>query len=156
MAIRPYVKEFHSSKYIDALAGGEICVVLGYSGDIIQAGNRAKEVKNGVDIHYLLPKEGAQMWFDTMGILADAPNKESAYQLINYLLRQDVMAHNSNKIGYANAHKTAIKMINKDLINNKNIYPDPEVLAKMYTVLPADSRYDRLRNRSWTRVLHGR
>src|ERR1700748_2826048 len=64
--IRPYIRKFHSSEYLDALATGEICLVFGWSGDIKQAQSRAAEAKNGVDIGYAIPKEGAQMFFDNL------------------------------------------------------------------------------------------
>ncbi len=86
MKIRPSVRKFHSSEYLNALATGEICFVVGWSGDIKQAQKRAAEAKNGVDIAYAIPREGAQMWFDNLAIPKDARNVAEAHELINYLL----------------------------------------------------------------------
>ncbi len=87
MKIRTSVQKFHSSEYINALANGDICMVVGYSGDILQARKRAVERRNGVEISYIIPKEGAQMWFDSMAIPADAKNKDEAYAFIDFMLR---------------------------------------------------------------------
>src|SRR5436309_3512445 len=111
--IRPYVRKFHSSEYLNALASGEICLVFGYSGDVKQAQKRAAEAKNGVEIAYAIPKEGAQLWFDNLSIPKDAKNVEEAHALIDYLLRADVAAKNSNFISYANGNAASRPLIDK-------------------------------------------
>ena len=102
MAIRPYIRKFHSSQYINDLANGDLCVALGYSGDVIQARNRAREAKNGVEIAFRIPKEGAMMSVDMMAIPADAPHPENALRFIDYILRPEVIAAISNAVAYAN------------------------------------------------------
>ena len=102
--VRPSVRKFHSSEYLNALASGEICLVVGWSGDIKQAQKRAAEAKNGVEIGYAIPKEGAQMWFDNLAIPKDARNVAEAHAFINYLQRPEVAAKNSNFLAYANGN----------------------------------------------------
>jgi putrescine transport system substrate-binding protein len=155
MAVRPLVRQFHSSKYIDDLANGELCLVLGYSGDIMQAANRAKEAGKGVEISYEAPKEGAQIWVDTMVITADARHPGNAHKFFDYIMRPDVIAANTNFIGYANANKAANSLVKDDIRNNKQIYPTEEMMGKMYTLSPTSQSYDRLRTRAWTSILSG-
>ena len=118
--IRPNVRKFHSSEYLSALATGEICFVVGWSGDIMQARSRAAEAKNGIEIGYAIPKEGAQMFFDNLAIPADAKNVAEAYELINYLYRPDVAAKNSDFLSYANGNLASQKLIDPKILNDKN------------------------------------
>ena len=122
--IRPYVRKFHSSEYLSALATGEICFVVGWSGDIMQARSRAAEAKNDIEIGYAIPKEGAQMFFDNLAIPADAKNVAEAYELINYLYRPEVAAKNSDFLSYANGNLASQKLVDPKILNDKNIYPD--------------------------------
>lgn len=156
MAVRPHIRQFHSSKYIDDLANGDLCVVLGFSGDIMQAANRAKEAKNGVEVAYAIPKEGAQIWVDAMVILKDAEHPENAHTFINYILRPEVIAKNTNFIGYANANTKALPLVDKEISENKQVYPTEEMMKSMYTLEPANAEFDRLRTRTWTRILSGK
>src|SRR6266850_961797 len=117
--IRPSVRKFHSSEYLNALASGEICLVLGYSGDIKQAQKRAVEAKNGVEIGYAIPKEGAMLWFDNLAIPKDAKNAAEAHALIDFLLRPEVAAKNSNFISYANGHAASRPLIDKAILQDK-------------------------------------
>ena len=112
--IRPNVRKFHSSEYLGALASGEICFVVGWSGDIMQARSRAAEAKNGIEIGYTIPKEGAQMFFDNLAIPADAKNVTEAYELINYLYRPDVAAKNSDFLSYANGNLASQKLVDPE------------------------------------------
>lgn len=155
-AVRPYIRQFHSSKYIDDLANGDLCLVLGFSGDIMQAKTRAEEAKNGVEVGYALPKEGAQVWIDAMAIPADAPHPENAHKFINFVLRPEVVAANSNFIGYANPNVASFKLVDKAIREDKQIYPPEDVLKNMYTLKPTTTTYDRLRTRAWTRILSGK
>jgi putrescine transport system substrate-binding protein len=154
--VRPFVRKFHSSEYLNALANGEICLVVGWSGDIKQAQKRAAEAKNGVEIGYAIPKEGAQMFFDNLAIPKDARNVAEAYELINYLLRPDVAAKTSNFVRYANGNLASQKLLDKSLIDDKTIYPDASVMAKLYTVSARDPKTQRVLNRLWTRIKTGR
>src|SRR6202163_4442196 len=128
LKIRPYVRKFHSSEYLSALATGEICFVVGWSGDIMQARSRAAEAKNDIEIGYAIPKEGAQIFFDNLAIPADAKNVAEAYELINYLYRPDVAAKNSDFLSYANGNLASMKLVDPKVFNDTNICPDDETL----------------------------
>ena len=154
--IRPSVRKFHSSEYLNALASGEICLVVGWSGDIKQAQKRAAEARNGVEIGYAIPKEGAQMWFDNLAIPKDAEHVPEAYAFIDYLLRPEVAARNSNLISYANGNLASQKFIDKAVFDDKGVYPDAATMAKLYTVNARDQKTQRLINRLWTKVKTGR
>ncbi len=154
--IRPYVRKFHSSEYLNALATGEICFVVGFSGDIKQAQKRAAEAKGGAAVGYAIPKEGAQLWFDNLAIPKDAPDVAEAHALINYLLKPEVAAKNSNFIAYANGNLASQKFIDKSVLDDRTIYPDAATMAKLYTITAHDQKTQRLINRLWTRIKTGR
>jgi putrescine transport system substrate-binding protein len=154
--IRPYVRKFHSSEYLNGLATGEICFVVGWSGDILQARSRAAEAKNGVEIGYTIPKEGAQMFFDNLAIPADAKNVSEAYALINYLYRPEIAAKNTDFLSYANGNLTSQKLIDPKILSDKNIYPDDATLKKLFVITARDPAIQRVINRLWTRVKTGR
>jgi len=154
--IRPFVRKFHSSEYLNALASGEICLVLGYSGDVKQAQKRAVESKSGIEIAYAIPKEGAQLWFDNLAIPKDAKNVAEAHALIDYLLRPDVAAKNSNVISYANGNAASRALIDKAIIEDKTVYPDDATMKTFYTIQSHDQKTQRLMNRLWTKIKTGR
>ena len=154
--IRPYVRKFHSSEYLNALASGEVCFVVGFSGDIKQAQKRAAEAKNGVEIAYAIPKEGAQLWFDNLAIPKDAKNVASAHAFINYLQRPEVAAKNSNLISYANGNLASQKLVDKEILEDPTIYPDEATMGRLYTIKVYDAATQRLMNRLWTRIKTGR
>ena len=154
--IRPYIRYFHSSKYINDLANGEICLVFGWSGDILQAGDRAREVNNGVNIEYEIPLEGAQMWVDMMSIPNDAPNAENAHLFLDFILQPEVMAMISNKVKFPNAIPESKKFISKDILNNKAIYPDQQTLNKLFLAEIANPRVDRMMTRQWINIKTGK
>jgi putrescine transport system substrate-binding protein len=154
--VAPYVRKFHSSEYLSALATGEICLVVGWSGDIMQAKSRAEEAKNGIQIGYAIPKEGAQMFFDNLAIPADAQHVAEAYELINYLYRPEIAARNSDFLSYANGNLASQKLIDPRIINDKNIYPDDATLSKLFVITARDPATQRIINRLWTRVKTGR
>jgi putrescine transport system substrate-binding protein len=154
--IRPFVRKFHSSEYLSALATGEICFVVGWSGDIMQARSRAAEAKNGIEIGYAIPKEGAQMFFDNLAIPADAKNVAEAYELINYLYRPEIAARNSDFLSYANGNLASQKLIDSKIFNDKNIYPDEATLKRLFVITARDPATQRVINRLWTRVKTGR
>ncbi len=153
--VRPLVRKFHSSEYLDALATGEICFVVGWSGDVKQAQNRAEEAKNGIQIGYAIPKEGAQMFFDNLAIPADAKNVAEAHELINYLYRPEVAAKNSDFLAYANGNLASQKLIGPRVINDKTIYPDDATLKRLFVITARDPATQRIINRLWTRVKTG-
>jgi putrescine transport system substrate-binding protein len=156
VTIRPYVRKFHSSEYVNALASGEICLVVGFSGDIKQSQKRAAEAKNGVDIAYVIPKEGAQLWFDNLAIPRDARNVDGAHAFINYLQKPEVAAKNSNFISYANGNLASQKFIDKAILDDRSIYPDAAMMNRLYTINAHDQRTQRLMNRLWTRIKTGK
>ena len=156
LKIRPYVRKFHSSEYLNALATGEICFAVGFSGDIIQAQKRAAQGNANVAISYAIPTEGAQLWFDNLAIPKDAPDGVEAHALINYLLKPEVAAKNTNFISYANGNLASQKFIDKSILDDRIIYPDAATLAKLYTIGAHDQKTQRLINRLWTRIKTGR
>lgn len=153
--IRPHITYFHSSQYINDLANGDICVAVGWSGDVFQAQARAAESNNGVEIGYSIPKEGTEMWFDMMAIPKDAKNVENAHIFINYMLRPDVIAKITNYVQYANGNSASLAMVSDEVKNNTAIYPDQATMAKLWTlkVMPAD--IERVMTRVWTKVKTG-
>ncbi len=154
--IRPYVQNFHSSQYVTSLANGSTCLAVGWSGDIIQARDRAEEAKNGVNIAYSIPKEGAPQWFDMLAIPKDAPHPENAYAFINYLLQPEVAAANTNFIHYANPVPKATPLVSEDIRNDPTIYPPEDVAAKMFTYSINPPEVDKLYTRLWTEIKTGR
>jgi putrescine transport system substrate-binding protein len=156
MSIRSSVRKFHSSEYLNALASGEICLVVGWSGDIKQSQKRAIEVKNGVEIGYSIPKEGAQMFFDNLSIPKDASHVAEAHAFIDYLLRPEVAAKNSNLVAYANGNLASQKLLDKAVLDDKSVYPDAATMSRLYTVSARDQKSQRLVNRLWTKIKTGR
>jgi putrescine transport system substrate-binding protein len=154
--VRPYIRKFHSSEYLSALATGEICLVVGWSGDVMQARSRAAGAKNGIEIGYVIPKEGAQMFFDNLAIPADAQHVAEAYELINYLYRPEIAAKNTDFLSYANGNLASQKLIDPKILNDKNIYPDEATLSKLFVITARDPATQRVINRLWTRVKTGR
>jgi putrescine transport system substrate-binding protein len=156
LAIRPSIRTIHSSQYIEALAGGEICIAVGYSGDVLQARDRAEEAGKPQDIAYSIPKEGALMWFDTLAIPSDAPHPDNAHAFINFLMKPEVAAANSNFVNYANANSASTPFVNEELRNDAGIYPTPEVRARLRPNTTKSPEFTRLLNRAWTRFRTGR
>jgi putrescine transport system substrate-binding protein len=154
--VRPSVRKFHSSEYLTALATGEICLVVGWSGDIKQAQKRAAEAKSGIEIGYAIPKEGAQMWFDNFAIPRDAPHVAEAHVFIDYMLRPDIAARNTNYVVYANGNLASQKFIDKDILADRSVYPDAATMQTLYTITAHDQKTQRLLNRLWTRIKTGR
>lgn len=154
--MRPYVKKFHSSEYINALANGDICLAVAWAGDSFQARNRAREAGNGVDIDYVIPKEGTLMSLDTLAIPKDAPHVQEAHQFINFLMRPDIAARNTSVTNFANGVIASIPDVDKDVLDNKSIYPSDDVLKRLFTVASYDAAIQKVVTREWTRVKTGR
>ena len=150
--VRPYIQYFHSSKYINDLANGDICLAFAWSGDVLQAADRASESGNGVQIEYRIPKEGTLMWFDMLAIPADAPNPGNAHKFLNYILKPEVIAEISNKVNFANANIPSKSLIKADSLNNPDIYPEEELMRKLFLakILPPD--IDRVMTRQWVDI----
>ena len=154
-AVAPFVQKFHSSEYINALANGDICVAVGWSGDVLQARDRAAEADNGVNIEYYAPSEGALMWFDQMAIPADAPNPEGAHTFLNFIMDAQNMAQASNYVYYANGNLASQEFLEEDVIGDTAIYPDAATLENLYTTSPYDAKTQRVVTRMWTKVKSG-
>lgn len=156
LKLRPNIRYFHSSQYINDLANGDICVAIGWAGDVMQASNRAKEAKNGVNVAYSIPKEGALAFFDVFAIPKDAKNLDEAYQFLNYLMEPKVIAQVSNTVYYASGNKAARPLVNEEVRNNPGIYPPADVQAKLFSLKVQDPKIDRVITRSWTKVKTGK
>lgn len=154
-AVRPYIQKFNSSEYINALANGDICVAFGWSGDILQARDRAAEADNGVEIVFNAPTEGALMWFDQMAIPVDAPNPSGALKFLNFIMDPENMAAASNYVYYANGNKASQEFLNEDVIGDAAIYPDEATLNNLYTTSPYEGPVQRTVTRLWTRIKSG-
>ncbi|MFD1159719.1 polyamine ABC transporter substrate-binding protein [Roseovarius aestuarii] len=154
-AVAPHIKKFHSSEYINALANGDICVAVGWSGDILQARDRAAEAENGVEIAYNAFAEGSLMWFDQMAIPTDAPNVDGAHKFLNFIMDAQNMADASNYVYYANGNKASQPMLEEDVIGDTAIYPDEATLANLYTITPYNAKVQRVVTRLWTKIKSG-
>jgi putrescine transport system substrate-binding protein len=154
--IRPYIRNFHSSSYINDLANGDVCLVVGWSGDIIQARDRAAESGNGVNVAYSIPKEGAPQWFDMLAIPKDAKHVDNAYAFINYLLDPKVAAANTNYVTYPNPVPSSKPMVDKAIADDPTIYPPADVDAKLFTFAVLPPEVDRQYTRIWTELKTGR
>ncbi|MBL8773098.1 MAG: polyamine ABC transporter substrate-binding protein [Phenylobacterium sp.] len=153
---RPYVRKFHSSEYVDALANGDICAAVGYSGDVLQAKARAEEAKNGVKVAYAVPKEGSEIWFDVFTIPKDAPHPDAAHKFIAFMLRPDIIARASNFTQYANANTAATPLVDEAIRTDPNIYPSSQLSQRLFVSTTRDQALLRDVNRQWTKVLTGR
>jgi putrescine transport system substrate-binding protein len=156
LEVRPHVTYFHSSKYISDLANGNICMAVGYSGDVFQAADRAEEAGKGIEIGYVIPKEGANLWFDMLAIPADAKNVEQAHAFINYLLDPEVIAGVSDYVGYANPNLAAQTLMDPEVLADETIYPPPQVLEKLYISAELPPTVQRLMTRSWAKIKSGK
>jgi putrescine transport system substrate-binding protein len=154
-SIRPSIRYFNTSQYINDLANGDICLVLGYSGDVLQAKNRAVEAGQGVNIAYAIPREGAEVGFDMMAIPADAPHPKAALKFIDYILRPETAAAISNRVFYKNPNKAATPLVDVEVRNDPGIYPPDEVLTKLYSATPHSPEFDRSLTRAWTTIKTG-
>ena len=152
MQVRPNIKYFHSSQYLNDLANGELCLVMGWGGDVFQARDRAHDANNGNQIAYVIPKVGTLMWFDTMAIPKDAPHVDNAYQFIDYVMRAEVTAAITNQVHYANGNLAATPKVDANITTDPSVYPDAAVRATLFPNVVAPADYDRLLTRAWTRI----
>jgi putrescine transport system substrate-binding protein len=155
-ALRRNVTKFHSSEYINALASGDICLAVGWSGDSFQARNRAREAQSEIDVNYVIPKEGALMSLDNLAILKDAPHVAEAYAFIDFLLRPEIAARNTNATSFANGVLASKPFVSKEILDNKAIYPDAATMSRLFTARSYDQATQRLVTREWTRVKTGK
>ena len=155
MSIRPYVRYFNSSQYIDDLGNGEICLAIGYSGDVFIAADAAAEAGAGVEVSYVVPKEGALQWFDMFAIPADAPHPDNAHKFIDFMMRPDIAAANTNFVFYASGNKAALDLIDEEIRNDPAIYPTPEVSAKLFNLKAHTPEFDEVLTETWQRIKAG-
>ena len=156
MKIRPSVRKFHSSEYINDLATGNACLAFGFSGDVFQAADRAKKAKRGVTIEYAIPTEGALFWVDSFMIPKDASNVAEAHVFLDYALRPAVAAASANAVGYASPNEAAFPLIDESVRLDPNVFPPANVRERFYTITVPTPEYERLRTRAWTRIKTGR
>lgn len=155
MSIRPYVRYFNSSQYIDDLGNGEVCLSVGYSGDVFIARDAAAEAGAGVEVNYVIPEEGALQWFDLFAIPADAPHVDNAYKFIDFMLRPDIAAANTNYVFYASGNKAALEMIDDEVKNDPAIYPTDDIKAKLFGLKAHSPDYDEMLTEAWQRIKAG-
>lgn len=155
LKVRPYIKYFHSSQNINDLANGEICVAMGWSGDMLIARDRADEAGQGVEIAYVIPKEGAVMWFDNLAIPSDAPHPGNAHLFLDYIMEPKVAAAISNYVFYANANSASLPDVDEDVKTDPGIYPTDDVKANLFPDLADSPKFTRLLTRAWTKVKTG-
>ena len=155
LKIRPFIRNIHSSEYIEALANGDLCLSVGYNGDIMQARDRANDANKGTTIQYFVPKEGTILWFDMLAMPADAPNPDSAYAFMNYMMKPDVMAAVSNFKRYANANAAALPLVDKSVTDDPGIYPPPEQRKRLSVQLADSIDQTRAITRVWQKFKTG-
>jgi len=156
LKVRPSIRYFHSSQNINDLANGDICVAMGWSGDMLQARDRADEAKQGVEISYVIPKEGAVIWFDSLAIPSDAPHPDNALKFIDFIMEPKIMADISNYVFYANGNSASKPFVDEEVKSDPGIYPSAEVKAKLFPDLAKSAKFTRLLNRAWTRIKTGK
>ncbi|HTN61091.1 MAG TPA: polyamine ABC transporter substrate-binding protein [Devosia sp.] len=154
-AIKPYIRYYNSSQYIDDLGNGEVCLSLGYSGDVFIAADAAKAANAGVEVKYVIPKEGAATLFDFLAIPADAPHPDNAHKFINYILEPQVVAAITNYVFYANPNLKATEFVDDEVKNNPGIYPSAETIAKAFVLGAHSPDYQETLTRTWTRIKTG-
>lgn len=155
-AIHRSIRYFNSSKYIDDLANGDLCLAMGYSGDVLQARDRAEEAGNEVQIEYIIPKEGAVRWFDLIAIPKDAPHPDNAHAFIDFLLQPEVIAEITSYVGYANPNLAATALLDPEIANDPGVYPPAEVVAELIDPVSLPETLQRERVRAWTSIKSGR
>jgi len=151
----PYVRYYHSSQYVSDLASGEVCVSIGWSGAIQQARSRGAQADPPVEVVYVIPKEGAMIWFDMMSIPVDAPHPENAYAFLDYLMEPKVIADISNVVGQANGNAAALPFVAATLRNDPAVYPTDEVFKRLYPDKPWSPQMTREVARAWARIKTG-
>lgn len=156
MAIRPYIRYFDTQRMISDLANGEICLAVGYNGDLLQARDRAVENNTGHEIRYVIPKEGSIIWFDSYLIPKDAPHPKNAHTFINYMLRPEVIAAVTNTVNYPNGNAAAAQYVDPEVLSDPSVYPPQEVKAKLVPDLMDTDETTRIMTRGWQRITTGR
>ena len=154
-SVRPYITYFSSTKLLLDLPNEEVCIAMGWSGDYSVANQRARDAGLKINLQYIVPKEGSEMWFDNIYIPSDARHIDNAYLFLNYMLRPEVIAATSDYIGYANANKSATPLVDKRLTEDNAIYPDKKTIDRLQTSQVLSPKEERKRSRTWTRIKTG-
>lgn len=155
LKVRPFIKKFDSAGYLNDLPNGDLCIAMSWSGDYATAIQRAIDAKIKINLAYTIPKEGTNIWFDAMVVPKDAPHPKNALLFINYMMRPEVAAANTNFTYYATANMAAMRYVNKDILDDPAIYPDPKVMANGYPSVVRDVNIQRVMTREWTRFKTG-
>lgn len=155
LAIRPFVKYFHSSQYINDLANGELCAVVGWSGDVFIAAARAEEAGTNIKIDYRIPTSGSLLWVDSLAVPKDAKNVDNALKFIDYLMDPQVAANGVNYVSYASPNTAALEMVDPAIKDNPSIYPTEEVKKNLFPDMQVGPELERLRTRTWTAIKTG-
>lgn len=155
LSVRPYIRYFNNNQQAADLASGDICLAIGWSGDMAQAAMRADEAKNGVELSFIIPKEGAEVWIDTMAIPKDAPHPNNAHLFLDYMMRPEVIAKVTNFVAYANGNAASLPFVTPAIANDPSIYPNAEVRKRLFTVHTLPTEIDRTITRAWTKVKTG-
>ena len=155
LKIRPFIRNINSSNYIEALANGDICIAVGYNGDVVQARKRALEASNGITINYVIPKEGSLLWFDTLAIPRDAPQSENAHVFLNYLMDPQVIADITNATGFANANAAATPLVTKSIVADAAVYPTRDEQARLFVQAVDSPEQSRGITRIWQKFKTG-
>jgi putrescine transport system substrate-binding protein len=153
--VRPYVRYFDAYRHVDDLASGEICVALAWNGQIIQAKVRGAKAHTPVQVAYANPREGSTLWFDSIGIPADAPHPGNAHRFLNFLMEPDVIAAISNEIRYANGNAASLPLLDDDLKDDPAVYPPEETVRRLQPFKAHTQAFSRELNRAWTRIKTG-
>lgn len=154
--LKPYVKKFHSSEYINALANGDICLAVGWSGDAVLARERARDADNGIEIDDVIPKEGSVVSLDNLAIPSDAPHVTEAYEFINFLLRPDIAARNAAATGFASGVAAARPLVTQAIAANKTVYPDSETMKRLFALRDYDQATQKFVSHEWTWIKAGK
>ena len=152
LAVRPYVKAFDSSEYMNGLATGELCISMSWSGDYAASEARARSAGVAINLAFTVPKEGANGNLDALLIPVDAPHPLAAHKFLNYILEPQVIAAITNYIHYPNDNRAASPYVDPQILRDPAVYPTPEETARLYYSYDISPALERLRNRTWTRI----
>jgi putrescine transport system substrate-binding protein len=152
LKVRPYIRAFDSSEYMNGLATGDFCISMSWSGDYATSRARARSAGVDVNLAFTVPKEGANGSFDALLIPADAPHRLAAHKFLDYILEPKVIAQITNEIHYGNDNLAANPYVDPEILNDPMVYPTPEVEKRLYVAAEASPALERLRTRTWTRI----
>ena len=155
LKVRPFVRAFDSSEYMNGLANQEVCIAMSWSSDYAAARARALAVGVKLNLAFTVPKEGANLTFSSFLIPVGAPHSEEAYRFLNFLLRPDVIARITNEIYYGNDNLAARALVNPVILNDPTLYPTPAIEARLYEAAEVDAATERLLTRTWTNIKTG-